>query len=245
MRKVLYLLYEVFIFAPLFIIATIITAVTVIIGCLIGNKDYWGCVPPRYWSKFGCRLALCSIKVIKEVELDPKQSYVFIPNHQSYVDIFLMYGYLGQNIKWVQKQELRKIPFVGKACEVAGHVYVDQSSLKSMKETITKAEEQLRNGNASITIFPEGARTLTGKMDRFKKGGFVIAKDMNLPVVPVTLNGPFDVMRRGSLLLHIGKKLEMVVHKPIPTQNLAKEELPELSGRCREIIYNSLWDKYK
>lgn len=245
MRKFFYVLYEVLVFTPLFAIATIITAMTVIIGCLIGNKDYWGCVPPRYWSKFGCRLALCSIKIINEAELDPEQSYIFIPNHQSYVDIFLMYGYLGQNIKWVQKQTLRKIPFVGKACEVAGHVYVDQSSIKSMKETIAKAEEQLRMGKASITIFPEGARTRTGKMGKFKKGGFIIAKDMNLPVVPITLNGPFDVMRRGSLFLHLGKKLELIVHKPIPTKNLSKENLSELLNQCQETIYNSLWDKYK
>lgn len=244
MKNFLSLLYEIFIFVPLFVIATIITAVTVMIGCFFGDKNYWGCVPPRYWSKFACQLALCRIKVIRKGTLDSKQSYVFVPNHQSYSDIFLIYGYLGQNIKWVQKQELRKIPFVGKASEIAGHVYVDQSSMRAGKEAIKKAEAQLTDG-ASITIFPEGARTLTGKMDRFKRGGFVIAKEMNLPVVPITVNGPFDVMRRGSLLLHIGKKMELVIHEPIPTSNISDEDLPKLVQECRNIVYSSLWDKYK
>lgn len=241
---VLYVLYEIFIFAPIFVFATIATAVTVMIGCSLGNKNFWGYVPPKYWSKLGCRLALCRIKVTHKTPLDPKQSYVFVPNHQSYSDIFLMYGYLGQNIKWMQKQELRKIPFVGKASEVVGHVFVDQSSIKSMKDTLQKAKEQLTDG-ASFTIFPEGARTTTGKMGKFKRGAFIIAKDMELPIVPVTLNGPYDVMRRGSLLLHLGKKMELIVHEPISTKGLTDEGISELIVRSKEIVYDSLWDKYK
>ncbi len=78
-------------------------------------------------------------------------------------DIFLIYGYLGQDIKWMQKQELRKIPFVGKASEIAGHIFVDQSSLKSMIASIDKAKSELVDG-ASVTIFPpEGSRTKTGE----------------------------------------------------------------------------------
>lgn len=244
MKKILFVLYEIFIFLPIFALATVLTAVTVMIGCSVSKSNFWRSNPPRYWSKLGCRLALCRINVIHKTPLDPNQSYIFVPNHQSYADIFLVYGYIGQTIKWMQKQELRKIPFVGKASEIAGHVFVDHSSLKSMSESLRKAEEQLTDG-ASFTIFPEGARTFTGKMGKFKRGAFVIAKDMGLPVVPVTLNGPYDVMRRGSLILHLGKKLEMIVHEPIPTTNLTDEEIPELMNRCREIVHDSLWDKYK
>ena len=243
MKKILCALYEIFIFLPLFVLATIITATTVIIGGLIGNSKFWGYYPPRYWSKFACRLALCRIKVVRKGTLDPNQSYVFVPNHQSYSDIFLIYGYLNHNIKWVQKHELRKIPFVGKACEIAGHIYVNHSSYRSMRETIAKAKSQLSNG-ASIVMFPEGARTMTGKMDKFRRGAFIIAQEMGLPVVPVTENGAFDVMRRGSLLLVPGK-LELIIHDPIPTENITEDEIPELMDKCREIIHSSLWDKYK
>lgn len=243
MKRIFFLLYEIFIFLPIFIPATILTATIVIIGCLVGDNKFWSYYPPKYWSKLACRLALCRIKVTNKATLDPNQSYVFTPNHQGLFDIFLIYGYLGQNIKWVQKQELRKIPFVGKACEIAGHVYVDQSSIKSGKETIIKAEQQLKGG-ISMTIFPEGARTYTGKIGRFKRGAFIIAKEMNLPIVPVTVNGPFDVMKIHTYLINPGK-MELIVHEPIPTEGLSDDEIPQLVNKCREEVYSGLWEKYK
>lgn len=243
MKKAALFLYEVFIFVPIFALATILTAVIVMIGCVFGKRKFWGYYPPHYWSKLGCRLALCRIKVTRHGKLDPNQSYVFVPNHQGAFDIFLIYGYLNQNIKWVQKKELRKIPFVGKASEIAGHVFVDQSNLKSMKETIEEAEAQLGDGS-SMVIFPEGARSRTGKMGRFKRGAFIIAKEMNLPIVPITVNGPVDLMKIGTYLIN-PCKLELVVHEPIPTTNLTDDDIPALMEQCREVVYSGLWDKYK
>lgn len=243
MKKVICFLYELFIFAPIFLLATIITATIVMIGCLFGNPKFWGYYPPHYWSKLACRLALCRIKITRKTTLDPNKSYVFVPNHQGAFDIFLIYGYLNQNIKWVQKQELRKIPFVGKASEIAGHVFVDQTNLKSMKETIEKTEAQLGEGS-SMVIFPEGARTKTGKMERFKRGAFVIAKEMNLEIVPLTVNGPFNLMKMGTYFFN-PCKLELIVHEPISTANLTDENMPEFINHCREVVYSGLWDKYK
>lgn len=243
MKTFLAVVYEFLIFLPIFLIITIITALVAIVGCLLGNRKFWGYVPPKYWSKITCRLALCRISVKKEVELDPNQSYVFVANHQSYFDIFLIYGYLGIKTKWIQKQSLRRIPLVGKACETIGHVYVDSSSPRAIKETIDKAKRELEEG-LSMTIFPEGARTWNGKMGKFKKGAFRIADDMKLPIVPVTLNGPFDVMRRGSFIIRPAK-MELIIHKPIQTTNVSVEEELDLMGETREIIYSGLWSKYK
>lgn len=243
MKKLLFLLYEIFIFLPILVVVSIITAVVVMIGVTIGDKLFWSYYPPKCWSKIICRVALCRISIVREGVLDPNQSYVFVPNHQSAFDIFLIYGYLGQNIKWVQKKELRKIPFVGKASEMAGHVFVDQSSFKSMKETIHKAASNITNGT-SMTIFPEGARTPDGKMGRFKRGAFVIAQELGLPVVPLTINGAFDVMKIHTYLIHPGK-LELVIHEPIPTKGLTEEDMPELVSKCRDIVHSALLEKYK
>lgn len=243
MKKVILFLYELLIFAPIFVLATIITAVVVMVGCMFGKSKFWGYHPPKYWSKLACRLALCRIKVVRKTKLDPNKSYVFVPNHQGAFDIFLIYGYLNQNIKWVQKQELRKIPFVGKASEIAGHVFVDQSSFKSMKETIVKAEKQLGKGS-SMVIFPEGARTKTGKMGRFKRGAFIIAKEMGLEIVPVTVNGPYDLMKIKTYLIN-PTKLELIVHEPMSTDNLTDENMPEFIAKCRETVHSGLWGKYK
>jgi len=242
-KKVLIFIYQLFIFMPILVITTILTAITVMIGCTFGNNKFWGYVPPKYWSKIVCRVALCSITVKGTEKLKKGGAYVFTPNHQSAFDIFLIYGYIGNNIKWVQKHTLRKIPFVGIASEIAGHVFVNQSSLKSMIETIKKAKKELQDG-VSMVIFPEGSRTEDGKMGKFRKGAFIIAKEMDLPIVPVTLNGPFEVMKIHTYLINPGK-LELIIHDPIPTEGLTDENIPNLLTQTRNIVHNSLWDKHK
>jgi 1-acyl-sn-glycerol-3-phosphate acyltransferase len=243
MKKALLVLYEAIVFLPLFGLATILTAMSVMVGCSIGNKSFWGCTLPRYWAKLGCRLALCRITVKGGEQLLPGAHYVFTPNHQSAFDIFLMYGYIGHNIKWVQKQELRKLPFIGKATEIAGHIFVNQSSLKSMKETIDKAARELEKGD-SMAIFPEGSRTKNGQLGKFKKGAFIIARQMKLPIVPVTLNGPYEVMKIHTYLIRPGR-LELIIHAPVPTADMTEEDIPALVEKTRETVYSALWETHK
>ena len=243
LRDTFSFLYQWIIFVPVLVILTVITALVVMIfSPFFGNK-FWGYYPPKWWSRLVCWTALCNIKSKGHEKLDPKQSYVFIANHQGYFDVFLVYGFLNKNIKWVQKQGLRKIPFVGKASEIAGHVFVDNSNAASRAGTIAKAEKQIVNG-VSMTMFPEGARTLNGKLGRFKRGAYQVAYDMQLPIVPLTINGSYDVLRRGSHLLHPGK-LELIIHEPIPTKNMQEENISALIQGTRDTIQSALWDKYK
>lgn len=243
LKNILSFLYQWIVFVPIFLLMTIATALTVMIFAPIFGSKYWGYVPPKWWSRLTCWLSLCRIKSRGHENIDKHQSYVFIANHQSSFDIFLVYGFLNQNIKWVQKQSLRKIPLVGYASAMAGHVFVDNSTPATRKNTIDKAKEQLVGG-ASMMMFPEGARTHTGEMSRFKRGAYHIAYDMKLPIVPLTLNGPFDVLKRGSLRIN-PSKMELVIHKPISTDNISESEIPELIERTREIIHSALWEKYK
>lgn len=244
MKAALSFLYQWLIFIPIVVVTTIITAVLVMLGCLVGNNKFWGYVPPKYWSKIVCRAALCRIKVVPNKKLDPNQSYVFVANHQGAFDIFLTYGYLGQNIKWVQKHELRKIPFVGKASEIAGHVFVDSSNTRALTQTIHNASRELEEG-VSMAIFPEGQRTYTGEMGRFKKGAYIIATQMKLPIVPITLNGPYDILKIHSRIMHLGKKMEIVIHDPIPTDGMTEADITDLMEKSRQVIESALWDKYR
>lgn len=245
MRKVILFLYQWLIFVPLFVAVTVITTFFVILGCTLGNRSFWAYTPPKWWGKAVCFLALCKVKVSGLEHLQTGQTYVFTPNHQSYLDIFVVYGYLPQNIKWVQKQALRQLPFVGKASAMAGHIFVDQSSMASRKASIIEAEKQLREEpGVSLAIFPEGARSHTGKLAKFKRGAFFIAQQLSLPIVPVTLNGVYDVLPRHSWLLSPGC-MELIIHPPINTRGVSEEEISKLTLETQNIVESALWQQYR
>ena len=213
-----------------------------IMAPLFGSKT-WGYYPAKWWSRLTCWLSLCKVSTRGHENLDSSKSYVFVANHQGAFDIFLTYGFLNHNIIWMQKHSLRSLPLVGYASKMAGHVFVNSTNATTRALTLKEAISKVKNG-VSIVIFPEGARTLTGKMRQFKKGAFYIATEENLPIVPITINGPFDVLKRGTLNLHPGK-LELVIHKPIPTDNVCEKDIPELINKTTDIIQSQLWDKYK
>lgn len=113
MGRILYIVYLWLFFVPVFLVLTILTAVTVIIGCLLGGEKIFAYYPGMIWSRLTCYLALCPVTVKGREHIDRKQSYVFVANHQGAFDIFLIYGFLGVPIKWVMKAGIAKIPFVG------------------------------------------------------------------------------------------------------------------------------------
>ena len=209
---------------------------------LFGSKT-WGYYPAKWWSRLTCWLSLCKISARGHENLDKNKSYVFVANHQGAFDIFLTYGFLNHNIVWMQKHSLRSLPLVGYASKMAGHVFVNNTNATTRAITLKEAISKVKDG-VSIVIFPEGARTHTGKMRQFKKGAFYIATEEKLPIVPLTINGPFNVLKRGTLNLKPGK-LELVIHPPISTENICEEDIPELINTTRDIIYSALWEKYK
>jgi 1-acyl-sn-glycerol-3-phosphate acyltransferase len=135
------------------------------------------------------------------------------------------------------KQSLRKIPLVGKACELAGFIFVDNSSPQAAAKTISKAEQRLKNG-ASVVLFPEGSRSDTGELGRFKKGAYQMALDLKLPLVPVTINGSYRVLPKYSWFIR-PHRLELIIHPPISTENLPANNLREVSSSIQVLLEQS------
>ena len=243
--RLFYILYTWLFFVPVFLVLTILTAVTTIVGCLLGGEKIFSYYPGMIWSRLTCHLALCPVKVRGREYLQPGKSYIFAANHQGAFDIFLIYGFLGVPIKWVMKAGIGKIPFVGTACRAAGFIFVDNSTPKAAARSVVEAERCLRNG-ASIAIFPEGSRTYTGKMIRFKKGAFQMAADQHLEIVPITLNGPFHVLPIGSLNLH-RHAMEMVIHEPISIEGMdtSHKGLQVIADQTQQVIAQDLWPEFK
>ena len=237
-KHILFRLYQWTIAYPILLVLTILVALaTIILSPLLPNSklSYY---PARWWGRVICRLCFVQVRVVGRQLLHPEQSYVFVLNHQSIFDIFVVYGWLPCIFKWMMKAELRKIPLVGKACESAGHIFINRSSPIAAKQSLKRAESQLRNG-VSLVIFPEGTRTYTGEVGKFKRGAFQIAADLSLPVVPVTLRGSFERMRRNSANVTPGL-IEMIIHEPIDMNSFHPEQMPELIRKTRDKIESSL-----
>lgn len=196
MIKALYLIYQIVIALPVMIVLTILTALVTMTGSIF-NDRFWGYWPGMIWGRLFYIVFLIPVHVHGRGNIRKGQSYVVAANHQSYWDAFLMYGFLGVKFKWIMKKELGKVPFVGWACRMAGHIFIDRSSRVSSMESIKRAESQLKNG-MSVVIFPEGTRTSDGKMARFKRGAFLISEELGLPILPVAIDGNYTVMSRHA-----------------------------------------------
>ena len=222
MIKALYLLYQIIFALPVMIVVTIIVALFTMIGSIF-NDRFWGYWPGMIWGRLFYIIFLIPIHIHGRENIKKGQSYVIAANHQSYWDAFLMYGFIGIKFKWVMKKELSKIPFVGWACYMAGHIFIERTSRVKSMDSIRKAESKLKDG-MSVVIFPEGTRSSDGKMARFKRGAFMISQELGLPILPVTIDGNYDVMSRHAW--HVTwHPVHMTIHEPIlPKTNVGETE---------------------
>ena len=237
-------LYQWLVAIPILVVITIIIALSTSIGSILFGGKWWGYYPPHFWAKCWCRLFFIKVKVKNRELIDPKTSYVFVANHQSSYDIYSIYGYLGHNFKWMMKKSLEKVPFVGIACRCAGHIMVDRSSAAAVKKTMESAKRTLRGG-MSLVVFPEGARTWNGKMRSFKRGAVKLAVDFNLPIVPITINGAFDVMPRTTYMIKPGRTITLTIHRPIVHNDADGNDIDAIMAECYETIHSSLDEKYQ
>ena len=238
---VIYRIYQFLIAFPLLFVATVLAALSTILLTSLGIR--WGAYyPAHWWAKLFCWLNLVTVSVKGHENVDRSTSYVFVANHQGAFDIFSIYGFLGHDFKWMMKKSLRNIPLVGYSCYRAGHIFVDRSSRAAVRDTMEQAEKRLKGG-ASLVVFPEGARTWNGHMRQFKKGAYQLALEFNLPLVPVSIDGAFDVMSRTMKLPHWGH-ISLTIHKPIepPASEADRETVMEATA---DAIRSALPDRFK
>lgn len=238
--KLLYRIYQLLIALPLMAIWTVFISLTVAVGCTIGNGHFWGYYPGKWWGYVMLKLLLIPVKVSGRENIKKDESYVIVSNHQGMFDIFLIYGHLCRNFKWMMKHQLRKMPFVGFACEKSHQIFVDKRGPKKVKETYEKARKTLKNG-MSLVVFPEGARTFSGHMGVFKRGAFMLADELQMPVVPVTINGSFDIMPRTKDWHWVAwHPMTLTIHKPIYPQTQGAENIKQTLEKSYNDIMSAL-----
>ncbi len=180
---------------------------------------------------------LCGVKVrVRGLERLGRGPYIFTPNHQSHFDIAALLGYLPGNNRFAAKRELFSEPMLGAVMRTLGMIPIDRDDSGAAIDRL----RSLKDRAYSVIIFPEGTRSPDGSLQPFKKGAFVAAIELGLPVVPVICRGSAEVMPKGGYLSILPGVVEIEVLEPIATDGLAYDDRDRLRETVRERIATSL-----
>ena len=234
--RILYLPYVVLVFAPYLALTTLVMGIIAVGISLFSPRPAIHC--GTIWAWLLCRANFTRVRIHGKDNADPSGSYIIMSNHQSHFDVLAFYGHWGRQFRWVIKEELRKVPGLGWYCAAGGHLFVDRSSRERAIESLKKARPLL-DGGVSVMLFPEGTRSKGDTMLPFKKGGFMMALDMGLPILPVSISGTRHVLPGGTRKLLPGL-VEIKVHPPVDPGEFGVERRDELMAHVREVIESGL-----
>jgi 1-acyl-sn-glycerol-3-phosphate acyltransferase len=191
----------------------------------------------RIWAK--CILVLSNIRVTVKgfSNLKPGRSYIYMANHMSNFDIPVLQAYLPVQFRWLAKAELYKIPIFGYAMKRAGYISIDRSDRKSAIESLNRAAKIIRDG-VSVVIFPEGTRSRTNHVQPFKKGGFFLAVDSGVPIIPIIIHGAGRIMPKKQMLIKPGNVI-LEIEKPINSSDYTRKTKDDLMKKVRDVILDS------
>ena len=184
----------------------------------------------RYWARIIFFSAGIKTKIIGLENLDNSKHYIFAANHSSSLDIPLMLGFIPFWIVPISKIELKWIPFLGWAMQMAGHVFVDRSKHERAMSSIKSIKNSLLKRPRSILLFPEGFRTKDGQVNQFKSGGLSLGIETKIPIAPVAIIGTYESLKKGSKLF-INNLLIIKVGNPIDTRVYNEKDRKILADR--------------
>lgn len=175
--------------------------------------------------------------VVRGERVPPDRAYVYMSNHQSHLDIPMLYATLpSPTIRMLAKTELFRIPLWGQGLRAAEFVEVDRGDHVRARRAVEYAAKLLRDG-VSIYLAPEGTRSRDGRIGKLKKGGFHLALGTGAPIVPVAIRGTIDILPRGSRVMHTGRRVEVTIGAPIPCNG---RDLDGLMAEVRDFLVKNV-----
>jgi 1-acyl-sn-glycerol-3-phosphate acyltransferase len=217
--------------ASLALAAPVLPAMT--LGCALFGPD--ATLPlQRWYAKWGLKVTGSSWKAVVHPKVDPSRPYLFAHNHTNHLDFLLMHNATPHYKQGVELEEHFRIPFYGWFMKARGGIPVKRGVQGQSPEVLAHCQREL-DKNHAILVFPEGTRSLDGRVGRFRTGAFFIARDLGLSVCPVAVTGAFDLMRKGSFVVR-PSELTVYVDEPIETRGLDDEGVVALAARVQSIV---------
>lgn len=222
----------VFFLIPVIAVYTIVLGLVSLVTRPFDRAGHFAHRCARWWS--WAILRTTGVRVERRgVEPPPTpESCVFVANHSSFYDIPVIFWTLPHQLRLMAKATLGRVPFIGWHLRWSGHLLVDRGKPGA---SIFKRMQRLTTQGASLLVFPEGSRTRDGRVGRFKGGVFLLAIETGWPIVPLSVVGTRGVMPAGRLMTCPGD-VQLIVHDPIPTSNLTREDARALAERVRAVV---------
>ena len=190
-----------------------------------------------FWGVFYVWMnPLWRVRVAGRDRLPWKGAAVIVANHASLVDILVLYG-LFRPFKWVSKAELGRVPFVGWMLHLNDYVLVRRGDRESIRQMMQECRAHLAAGSP-LLLFPEGTRTLDGRLQAFKDGGFKLAAEAGVPVIPVAVSGTYDALPKSGLALRNRMDCRIRILEPLDPARFGS--IPELRDAARAAIAGAL-----
>ncbi len=196
----------------------------------------------RYWTGYLFRKLpvvhqhinpLWTFRVSGQIPADPRRPYIVVSNHESFVDILLI-SHLPFEMKWLSKAEMFKIPIVGWLMSLAGDIRLTRGKISSASDAMKQCEDRLAK-KVCVMIFPEGTRTRTGELGKFKNGAFRLAIDTGVPILPIAVHGCHTALRPKDWRLGYSTA-EVRVLAPIEVDGLTHRDIYAVRDRARAVI---------
>jgi len=189
----------------------------------------------RGWNTYILGIGGVRVNVIGGEKINRKERYVFVSNHQSALDIPIIYTGLGEQISFIAKKELFMIPLFGWGMWAVGHISIDRGNARKAHASIARAVQKLNKENVSLILFPEGTRSKDGKVLDFKTASFTLALQAGVKLVPVAIKGAIDCLPPKSNRIVPGNVI-LEIGDPIGTEELQGKSKGEICSRVHDII---------
>jgi 1-acyl-sn-glycerol-3-phosphate acyltransferase len=217
----------------------VILLIPVLLFCFI-----FGCSQPILWAgknamRIGPKILGIRIEVDGSEVIEKNKSYIFMSNHLSFLDGPLLFFVIPLPIRVILKKEIFRIPVIGMGMRQVGFIPVDRKGIRGGKKSIDLAARLMKEKGYSFLIFPEGTRSRTGQLQEFRRGGFFLALASQSAIIPISIQGTYELMPKGSFFVKRGK-IKVCFHPPVSVRGNRRDDLPALLEEVRGEIRSGL-----
>lgn len=224
------------------VVSTVLWASLSVIGSLFSKTGRFQHLCMRRWSRWCCWSSRTRVEVHGGENVLRGAPQIFAANHQAIYDILILGGWIPAQYRWIVRKEWYRTPFMGWHLARGGNVTIDRSNPRRSVESLREAVDLIRGGK-NVLFFPEGTRHPDAMLQEFKPGGFVLAMRAGVPIVPVSIVGTKDIIRKNSWRVHRGA-IRLVIGEPIDTTKYAKNERERLMADVGAAIAANLPEEY-